>query len=64
MGIKASDLEAADMCSNCHDLYDRRVILIGYFKDRLNRIFENAVNRTHKVRGNMGFQIIKDGVIE
>jgi hypothetical protein len=42
MGTKSDDFNAADCCSDCHDILDRRKFLPEYDEGVLRRIFISA----------------------
>lgn len=56
-GGKAHDIHAAYMCSNCHDVFDRRVTVKEYSYDDIKIMCYEAVFRTQ-------IMFLSDGLIK
>ena len=57
MAYKHSDLDAADMCSSCHDLYDGRTHIEGFTRERREVFFNAAREKTLHRRRKQGFSV-------
>jgi len=56
MAMKADDFNGADMCSNCHDIYDGRV-KSKYSREELRMHFEAA--RLETIRNRLERKVVK-----